>query len=112
MPAADAIAQVAGLQAQAQVPPFVGLWTRLADFDAAELQGLVDERRIVRATLMRHTIHFVRAEDYVWLRPTIQPALDANFAMPASLQRPGTVSNYPRQVRNPPFSVRRNGLVD
>jgi hypothetical protein len=79
LPADEAIARVAGLQAQAAVPPFVGLWTRLSGFDAAELQSLIDERRIVRATLMRHTIHFVPAGDYPWLRPTIQPALDSNF---------------------------------
>jgi hypothetical protein len=78
--AADAIGRVGGLQAQASVPPFVGLWTRLAGFDASELRSLIDDGQIVRATMMRHTIHFVRAEDYVWLRPTIQPALDANFA--------------------------------
>jgi hypothetical protein len=78
--AAEAIGRVAGLQAQASVPPFVGLWTRVRDFDAAELQALIDSGEIVRATLMRHTIHFVPAEDYTWLRPTIQPALDANFA--------------------------------
>jgi Winged helix DNA-binding domain len=77
--AEHAIARVAGLQAQASVPPFVGLWTRLADFDEAELQQLIDDRRVVRATMMRHTIHFVGADDYLWLRPTIQPALDANF---------------------------------
>jgi hypothetical protein len=80
LPAADAIARVAGLQAQASVPPFVGLWTRLAGFDESELQRLIDEREVVRATLMRHTIHFVAAGDYPWLRPTIQPALDANFS--------------------------------
>jgi winged helix DNA-binding protein len=77
--AAEAIGRVAGLQAQASVPPFVGLWTRLRDFAEAELQQLIDDGTIVRATMMRHTIHFVRAEDYAWLRPTIQPALDANF---------------------------------
>jgi hypothetical protein len=75
----EAITRVAGLQAQAQAPPFVGLWTRLASFDEAELQELIDEHRVVRATMMRHTIHFVTDDDYVWLRPTIQPALDANF---------------------------------
>ena len=80
MPADEAIGRVAGLQAQAAVPPFVGLWTRLAGFDQSELQRLIDRRRIVRATMMRHTVHFVRDDDYVWLRPTIQPALDANFA--------------------------------
>jgi hypothetical protein len=79
LPADEAIARVGGLQAQASVPPFVGLWTRLAEFEESELQSLIDARRVVRATMMRHTIHFVRAEDYIWLRPTIQPALDANF---------------------------------
>jgi Winged helix DNA-binding domain len=79
LPAADAIARVAGLQAQAAVPPFVGLWTRLTGFAARELQSLIDERQVVRATLMRHTIHFVTADDYAWMRPTIQPALDASF---------------------------------
>src|SRR4051794_32144433 len=79
MPAAEAIGRVGGVQAQVPAPPFVGLWTRLAGFDAAELQELLDNREIVRATMMRHTIHFVRADDYRWLRPTIQPALDASF---------------------------------
>ena len=79
LPAAEAIGRVAGLQSQVPVTPFIGLWTRLVAFDEAELRGLVDSRQIVRATMMRHTIHFVRAEDYRWLRPTIQPALDANF---------------------------------
>jgi hypothetical protein len=79
MPAEEAIGRVAGLQAQASLPPFVGLWTRLHAFDESELQGLIDARRVVRATMMRHTIHFVRADDYAWLRPTIQPALDANY---------------------------------
>ena len=79
LPAAEAVARVGGLQAQASVPPFVGLWTRLAGFQETELQELIDQRIIVRATLMRHTIHFVPADDYLWLRPTIQPALDANF---------------------------------
>jgi hypothetical protein len=79
MPAGEAIGRVAGLQAQAPVPPFVGLWTRLAGFEAEELRGLIDRGEVVRATLMRHTIHFVRADDYVWLRNTIQPALESNF---------------------------------
>jgi hypothetical protein len=77
--AGTAIARVGGLQAQATLPPFVGLWTRVAGFDAGELRELIDSRAVVRATLMRHTIHFVGADDYRWLRPTIQPALDANF---------------------------------
>lgn len=79
LPAARAIEQVAGLQAQAAAPPFIGLWDRLRDFHESELQDLIDRRAVVRATMMRHTIHFVTADDYLWLRPTIQPALDSNY---------------------------------
>lgn len=75
----EAVQRVAGLQSQAPVPPFIGLWTRLAAFHERDLQRSIDTRRIVRATMMRHTIHFVTDDDYLWLRPTIQPALDANF---------------------------------
>ncbi|MEA2426221.1 MAG: hypothetical protein QOH13_2631 [Thermoleophilaceae bacterium] len=80
MPAAEAIERVAGLQSQVPQPPFIGLWVRLGDFDEGELQGLIDAREVVRATMMRHTIHFVTARDYPWLRPTIQPALDRSFS--------------------------------
>ena len=76
---APAIEQVAGLQSQASAPPFIGLWTRLRDFHESQLQDAIDSREVVRATMMRHTIHFVTAGDYRWLRPTIQPALDSNY---------------------------------
>jgi hypothetical protein len=79
MPAAQAIERVAGLQSQASAPPFIGLWTRVADFRESELQDLIDNRAVVRGTMMRHTIHFVTPADYLWLRPTIQPALDKNY---------------------------------
>jgi hypothetical protein len=75
IPAAEAVARLAGLQAQATIPPYVGLWTRLDRFCAAELTRLVQSRRVVRATMMRHTLHLVTAEDYVELRQAVQPAL-------------------------------------
>src|SRR3954466_4502844 len=79
LPVAQAIERVGGVQAQAPSPPFTGLWTRLASFHESPLQELIDRREVVRATMMRHTIHFVSAQDYLWLRPTIQPALDSNY---------------------------------
>jgi DNA glycosylase AlkZ-like len=76
MPAYDAIERLVGMQAQAPLAPYVGLWSRLADFEPDELAGLLIERRAVRMTLMRGTIHLVTDRDALALRPLIQPVLD------------------------------------
>ena len=55
--ALDAIERLVGLQAQVARPPFIGLWTRLRDFDRSELATALHERRAVRVTAMRGTLH-------------------------------------------------------
>jgi hypothetical protein len=75
IPAIDAVERLAGLQAQVTSPPYVGLWTRLKDFRREELTRFMEERQVVRATLMRATLHLMTAEDYLLLRPALQPAL-------------------------------------
>jgi hypothetical protein len=60
----DALEQVAGLQAQYAPSPYVGLWSRLADFRRDDLTRALEERRAVQATLLRATIHVVSAADY------------------------------------------------
>ena len=80
LPAWNAIEHLAGLQAQAPLAPYVGLWTRLADFAPDELNDLLTERIVVRAHLMRNTVHLVTAEDYVCFRPLFQPLMDRALA--------------------------------
>ena len=75
IPVLDAVERLAGLQAQVTSPPYVGLWTRLRDFRREDLTRLMEERQVVRATLMRATLHLMTAEDYLLLRPALQPAL-------------------------------------
>lgn len=79
MSVSEAIERLVGLQAQVPKPPYVGLWTRLRDFRREDLTRLVTEHRVVRATLMRATIHLMTAEDYLLLRPALQPALSRSF---------------------------------
>jgi hypothetical protein len=73
--ALEAIVRLVALQAQVASPPYVGLWTRLKDFRREDLTQLMQERRVVRATLMRATLQLMSAEDYLLLRPALQPAL-------------------------------------
>ena len=70
------IERLAGLQAQDPDPPYIGLWSRIEGFRLDELTKLLEERAVVRATLFRGTQHLVTAEDYLWVRPLLQPMLD------------------------------------
>jgi len=72
----DAIERLAGMQAQVPKPPFVGLWTRLDAFGAAALRKLIADGAVVRATMMRATLHLVSARDFATFRGPIQPVLD------------------------------------
>ena len=74
-----AIEHLVGLQAQAPLAPYVGLWTRLAGFRPEMLAGAMLERRVVRTSLMRATVHLVTACDALTMRPLIQPVLERGF---------------------------------
>ncbi len=73
--AAEAISSLGGLQAQEAGPPFLGLWTRLDGFDASQLGAALQQRTVVRATLMRATLHLMTAADYLAFRLPLQPVL-------------------------------------
>jgi len=73
--ALDAIERLVGLQAQVARPPFVGLWTRLHGFDKSELATALHDRRAVRVTAMRGTLHVMTTADYIAMRGALQPML-------------------------------------
>ncbi|WP_158893622.1 winged helix DNA-binding domain-containing protein [Amycolatopsis anabasis] len=82
--AAGALEHLVGLQAQAPMPPYTGLWTRLRGFQPDELVELLTGRAAVRIALMRSTVHLVTARDCVTLRPLLQPAVQLGlYSTPA-----------------------------
>ena len=87
LPARQAVLHLAGLQGQAPLAPYVGLWTRLTGFTTDELSYLLSERTVVRAPIMRATVHLVDAADFVAFRPLFGPLMAA-----------GLRSNYARTL--------------
>lgn len=73
--AVEAVERLGGVQAQEAKPPFIGLWTRVAGFQREELHRALQERAVVRATLMRATLHLMSAGDFVAFRPALQPVM-------------------------------------
>src|SRR5215211_6787006 len=75
------VERICGVQAQEPRPPFPGLWTRLRGFRHQDLHRALHDRRIVRGTLMRGTLHLMSAADYVAHRMTLQPMLTRSLAL-------------------------------
>jgi hypothetical protein len=78
--AVDVIEHLAGMQSQAPLAPYIGLWTRLQDFAPDELSALTEQRQVVRLHLMRNTVHLVSARDCLNWRPLFCPLHAAHFS--------------------------------
>ncbi len=77
LPVAEAVRRVVALQAQHAASPYLALWNRLAAFDPADLDAAFAGRAVVKATLMRLTLHAVHAADYRAFREAMEPTLRA-----------------------------------
>jgi hypothetical protein len=75
-----AIERLAGMQAQAPLPPYTGLWSRLVGFRPDQLAELLVDRSVVRIALMRGTVHLVTARDCLAFRPVLQAMLARTVA--------------------------------
>jgi hypothetical protein len=84
----DAVEHLVGLQAQTPHSWYIGLWSRLTDFQADQAAELLIDRSLVRIALMRSTIHLVTAADAGALRALVQPVLDRDLYANATHGRP------------------------
>ena len=81
-----AVTHLAGLQAQAPQAPYLGLWSRLSGFDPAAVSELITQRRLLRAPVLRSTVHLMAPDDFQSFRPLVQPLMErvlkTNFPLP------------------------------
>jgi hypothetical protein len=62
---ARAVERTGALQAQWPPSPYLALWSRVEGFRREQLMRAVERRQLVKATLMRSTLHLVSARDYL-----------------------------------------------
>jgi Winged helix DNA-binding domain len=74
----EAVRRVLALQAQEAPSPYLALWARLVDFDPADLDAAFADRSVVKASLIRITLHAVHAEDYPFLHDAMVGNLRAS----------------------------------
>jgi hypothetical protein len=72
-----AVERFGGLQAQEAASPAIALWSRLEAFEPEALRTAIAARRIVKASLMRSTLHLVSAADYGPFFAALHPMLRA-----------------------------------
>jgi DNA glycosylase AlkZ-like len=75
--AVEAVHRVLALQAQEPASPYLALWNRVAGFDPNDLDRAFADHVIVRAQLMRVTIHAVDVADYPTFHAAVTPLLRA-----------------------------------
>ena len=103
-----ALERVAGLQAQEPRAPYIGLWTRVEGFERAALTDALHRRTVVKATLMRATLHLVSARDYVRFQPGARLVAGRELAqLPARPARSGAAGPPRRGLRDRPADLAR-----
>jgi Winged helix DNA-binding domain len=75
----EAVARLAGLQAQAPLAPYVALWSRLTSFDPTTLSTAIERHEVVRTHVMRTTIHLVTAADALAFRGAFRARHESDF---------------------------------
>ncbi|MBV9902177.1 MAG: AlkZ family DNA glycosylase [Alphaproteobacteria bacterium] len=71
----DAVERIVAIQAQEPVSPYLALWTRLDPFEPADLDRAFARHDLVKASLLRITLHAVTAADYPAFHEAMQRTL-------------------------------------
>ena len=75
------IERLVGMQAQWPAAPYLGIWTRTTGFRREALGRELAKASVVKATVMRQTLHLVTRRDYALLRAAMS---ETNFPWESS----------------------------
>ena len=78
------IERLVGMQAQWPPAPYVGIWTRTTSFRREALERELASAAVVKATVMRQTLHLVTRRDYALLRAALS---ETNFPWESALAK-------------------------
>ncbi|MFG1795544.1 winged helix DNA-binding domain-containing protein [Nocardia sp. NPDC049149] len=78
----ELVRHLVAVQGQEPNWPYVGLWSRLQSFEHDQLARLLRERKLVRSTMIRRTVHLADADDFRWLRPTVRQIVHSALQAP------------------------------
>jgi hypothetical protein len=70
------IERLVGMQAQWPPAPYLGIWTRTTAFKRSSLERELVRGRVIKATVMRQTLHLVTPADYALIRSAMS---ETNF---------------------------------
>lgn len=81
---AKVIERLVGMQAQWPAAPYVGIWTRTTSFRRESLERELRRGAVVKATMMRQTLHLVTRRDYGLVRAAMS---ETNYPWESALAK-------------------------
>jgi hypothetical protein len=78
------IERLVGVQAQSPQAPYVGIWTRTTSFRREVLERELTGATVLKATVMRQTLHLVTPSDYGLIRAAMS---ETNFPWESSVAK-------------------------
>jgi hypothetical protein len=70
----QAVERLCALQAQYSLSPYIAIWSRLTGFRKEQLTRALEQRKVVKSTLFRITLHMTSARDYPYYAAAFLPA--------------------------------------
>jgi hypothetical protein len=78
------IERLVGMQAQWPPAPYIGIWTRTTSFKRTALERELVDGTVIKATVMRQTLHLVTPRDYAVIRAAMS---ETNFPWESSIAK-------------------------